>query len=61
VSNIAELYSRDPFENSDKDIDAIIADLREKMRNFKVVGVPAKSTARTPPKADPTLQVDFDL
>lgn len=61
MSTITELYSRDPFDLTEQDLDAIIADLREKRKNFQIVGVPAKSTQRTPPKSDPTLQLDIEL
>jgi hypothetical protein len=61
MSTITDLYSRDPFDLTDRDLDAIIEDLREKRKNFKIVGVPAKSSQRTPPKADPALQGEIEL
>lgn len=61
MSTIAELYARDPFDLSNQDLDLIIADLRGKLRNFQTVGVPAKSAQRTPPKSDPSLQLDIKL
>lgn len=64
MSTIAELYQRDPFEfltDNYVALDALIADLRQKRKNFATVGVPAKSSQRTPPKADPSLNLDIDL
>jgi hypothetical protein len=57
MSEIAELYARDPLELTESDIEALIADLRKRRANFKK----GNKTAGKVPKQTKTLIPNMDL
>lgn len=55
MSLISELFERDPLQHTKEDIDAIIAEMREKRNLFNTEGAKAKAK----PKADPGKNDDL--
>jgi hypothetical protein len=58
MSDLAELFERDPLQLSDQDIDRIIADLRERRKTFNTTGKAAKPKAK-PTSTIPGLEIDI--
>ena len=50
MTDITELFARDPHDLSNQDIDTIISALREKRKHFNTAQVPAKKTSTRKPK-----------
>jgi hypothetical protein len=61
MTDIQDIYSRDPMSYSKQDEDALIEDLRKKRKNFSQAGVPAKSPTRVKATAADDLQLDIKL
>ena len=55
MSDIAELFARDPQQLTDMDLDKIIEEMRKKRHIFKTVG----ATAAAKPVKEPLVKIDL--
>ncbi|HLP67276.1 MAG TPA: hypothetical protein VK181_07135 [Rhizobium sp.] len=51
MTNIAELFARDPLKHTRKDVEEIVAYFRSTRKDFKEAGTRAKAVGSAAPKA----------
>jgi hypothetical protein len=60
-TDIAKLFATDPLKHSEKDIEAIIAKMREARHQFNTAAARPKTPAKQPDKDVTKLSLDLDL
>lgn len=61
MSDIAELFDRDPLKLTDQDLDTIITSLRQQRANFNLGAKAAGSMKPAKPKTAKTVAAQIDL